>query len=129
MSKQIHIAVAVIQEGGKIFAAQRRYGRFKGGWEFPGGKIEAGETPEDALRREIREELAVEIEIAAFIETVSYAYADFHLTMECFFCRIASGTPVLKEHTAARWLAKSELTSVRWLPANAAFIQNLSKLL
>jgi len=125
--KQIRVAAAVICDSmeakKKILATARGYGEFKGQWEFPGGKIEAGETPKQALAREIMEELAVEIEIGDHIYTVEYDYPNFHLTMECFWAQIKSGKPVLKEAEAARWLAKENLNSVPWLPADVELIQ------
>ncbi len=125
--KQIRVAAAVICDSmeakKKILATARGYGEFKGQWEFPGGKIEAGETPKQALAREIMEELAVEIEIGDHIYTVEYDYPNFHLTMECFWAQIKSGKPVLKEAEAARWLAKENLSSVPWLPADVELIQ------
>ena len=119
------VAAAVIIHGDKIFATQRGYGEFKDGWEFPGGKLEEGETSEQALVREIREELDTEIEVGDLIETVEYDYPTFHLSMDCFFCTVKSGNLVLKEHEAARWLTKEELDSVEWLPADIGLIEKL----
>lgn len=119
---------AIIVDNGKIFATQRGYGDFKGGWEFPGGKIEAGETPQGALIREIKEELEVEIEVGELIDTIEYDYPTFHLSMDCFWVEIVSGDLVLKEHEAAKWLAKDELDSVEWLPADVTLVKKIKKL-
>lgn len=127
--KQIEVVAAIITDGEKIFATQRGYGEFKDGWEFPGGKIEKGETPKQALQREIREELTVEIEVGDLFDTVEYDYPDFHLTLHCFFCIIKSGELVLKEHRAARWLTKETLDSVDWLPADVELIEKLKNFL
>ena len=102
----------------KVFATQRGYGDFKDGWEFPGGKVEPDETPEQAVIREIREELDTEIEVERYFDTIEYDYPEFHLSMDCFLCRIISGDLILKEHEAARWLSREELDSVDWLPAD-----------
>lgn len=123
--KQINVVAAVIKEGDKIFAAQRGYGEFEGWWEFPGGKIEPGEGPEEALRREIREELDVDVEVGRHLATVDYDYPEFHLHMRCYLCRIAGGELLLKEAEDARWLAPGELRGVKWLPADAAVIESL----
>lgn len=128
--KTIRVVAAVIKtvnETGApiIFATQRGYGDFKGGWEFPGGKIEESETPEQALIREIREELDTEITVGALIDTVEYDYPTFHLSMNCFWCEIVSGDLVLKEHEAARWLTRDELHSVEWLPADIGLIEQI----
>lgn len=125
MSETVKVAAAIIFHGDKIFATQRGYGDFKDGWEFPGGKIEAGETPEQALVREIREELDTEIEVGDLFDTVEYDYPTFHLSMDCFLCTVKSGNLVLKEHEAARWLAKENLDSVEWLPADKGLIEKL----
>lgn len=125
--KTIRVVAAVIKavnEHGEpiIFATQRGYGEFKGGWEFPGGKIEAGETPQEALKREIMEELDTEISVGTLIDTIEYDYPEFHLSMDCFWCKILSGDLVLKEHEAARWLTKNQLRDVEWLPADITLI-------
>lgn len=125
MRKTIEVVAAVIfDEQGRIFATQRGYGEWKDWWEFPGGKMEAGETPEQALHREIYEELAAEIEVGELLRTIDYDYPDFHLTMHCFMCRL-EGRVTLLEHEAAKWLAPSELDSVRWLPADEEIIEKL----
>ncbi len=126
--KTIEVVAAIIVDGDKIFATQRGYGEFKDGWEFPGGKIEQGETPEQALIREIKEELDTEIEIGKLVETVEYDYPKFHLTMHCFFCGIRSGDLVLREHEAAKWLLPEELDSVDWLPADLGLIEKLKRI-
>ena len=148
--KRIEVVAAIIRKGDKIFATQRGYGEWKDWWEFPGGKMEAGETPEEALKREIREELSTEISVDEFLCTVEYDYpklangracsrsedskqalassrstAAFHLTMHCFLCSIESGSLILKEHEAARWLKPEELDSVDWLPADRIVIDKL----
>ena len=127
--KQIEVAAAIILDGEKIFATQRGYGEFKGGWEFPGGKIEQGETSEQALKREIREELDTEIEVGELFDTVEYDYPTFHLTMHCYLCTVKSGKLVLKEHEAAKWLTRDTLDSVDWLPADKGLIEKLGKVL
>ena len=121
--KVVKVVAAVIAEGGRIFATQRGYGEFKDGWEFPGGKIEEGETPQQALVREIQEELDTEVEVGDLLGTVEYDYPTFHLSMQCFLCRIKSGRLNLKEHEAARWLAEDELDSVDWLPADIEVLE------
>ena len=110
-----------------IFATQRGYGEFKGGWEFPGGKIEDGENPEDALKREIMEELGIEIKVGDMIDTIEYDYPNFHLSMDCFLAEIVSGDLVLKEHEDAKWLTKEELDTVDWLPADITLIEKIRK--
>ena len=125
--KQIEVVAAIIRKGDKIFATQRGYGEWKDWWEFPGGKIEPGETPEDALKREIREELATEIEVDELLTTVEYDYPKFHLTMHCYLCTIISGDLSLLEHEDARWLARDELNSVKWLPADKDVIRHLKE--
>lgn len=123
--KTIKVVAAIITHNDQIFATQRGYGEFKDGWEFPGGKIEADETPQEALIREIWEELDTEIEVGELIDTVEYDYPTFHLSMDCFFCTIKSGDLVLKEHEAARWLTRETLDSVEWLPADQGLIEKL----
>ena len=125
--KHVQVAAAIIVDDGKIFATQRGYGKFKDGWEFPGGKIEQGETPQQAVMREIMEELDTEIEVGELFYTVEYDYPDFHLTMYCFFCTIISGDLVLKEHEAAKWLTKETLDSIDWLPADIELIEKLKE--
>jgi 8-oxo-dGTP diphosphatase len=120
--KTVSVVAAVIRDGSRVFAVQRGYGEYKDGWEFPGGKIESGETPQQALRREIREELDMEIDVGDYLGTVEYDYPAFHLSMQCFWCRITDRTPVLKEHEAARWLSAADLDSVAWLPADRTLI-------
>ncbi len=123
--KTIEVAAAIITHNGRVFATQRGYGEFKDGWEFPGGKMEPGETPQQALVREIQEELDTEIEVGELVETVEYDYPGFHLTMHCFLCTIRSGALVLKEHEAARWLTREELDDVDWLPADVKVVEKL----
>lgn len=125
--KTIKVVAAVIRDGDRIFATQRGYGDFKGGWEFPGGKIEVGETPQEALVREIKEELETEIEVGELIDTIEYDYPTFHLSMDCFWAEIVSGDMVLKEHEAAKWLTKETLDSVEWLPADITLIAKIHK--
>ena len=127
--KIVRVAAAVIINKDKVFATQRGYGEYKDGWEFPGGKIEPGETPEEAIVREIKEELEAEIEPVKLIDTVEYDYPGFHLSMDCFLCRLKSENIVLKEHEAARWLDKSSLYDVEWLPADLGLIENIKTLL
>lgn len=123
--KTIRVVAAIIIEQGKVFATQRGYGEFKDGWEFPGGKIELGETLEAAIVREIKEELDTEIEVVKLLDTVEYDYPQFHLSMDCFICKIKSGDLVLKEHEAAKWLTKENLDSVDWLPADLSLIEKI----
>ena len=123
--KQIEVVAAIIQKEGRIFATQRGYGDFKDWWEFPGGKMEAGETPEEALKREIREELSTEISVDKFICTVEYDYPKFHLTMHCFLCSPLTEALHLNEHEAAKWLTKEDWESVKWLPADLEVIEKL----
>ena len=125
--KSIEVVAAIItDEAGRVFATQRGYGEWKDWWEFPGGKMEAGETPEQALRREIREELAAEIEVGELLHTIDYDYPVFHLTMHCFMCRL-QGRVTLLEHEAAKWLAPSDLHTVCWLPADKEIIEILQR--
>ena len=130
--KTINVVAAIIKatnEKGEpiIFATQRGYGDFKGGWEFPGGKIEEGETPEEALVREIREELDTKIEVGELLDTIEYDYPTFHLSMKCFWSSIVSGDLVLKEHEAARWLTKDEIYDVEWLPADISLAEKIKE--
>ena len=130
MMKRIEVVAAIIHDSRRrIFATQRGYGEWKDGWEFPGGKMEAGETPEEALSREIWEELETRIEVERLVQTVEWDYPQFHLTMHCYLCRVVSGRLELKEHEAARWLAKEELGSVDWLPADLQIIDKLKNYL
>lgn len=129
--KTVRVVAAVIKainENGEpiIFATQRGYGDFKDGWEFPGGKIEEGETPQEALKREIMEELDTEISVGELINTVEYDYPTFHLSMDCFWCEVVKGDLVLKEHEAAKWVTKEQLNSVVWLPADIKLVENIS---
>ncbi len=128
--KKIRVVAAVMKDKNDknepiIFATQRGYGEFKGGWEFPGGKIEEGETPQEALKREIKEELDTEISVRDLIDTIEYDYPTFHLSMDCFWCRIESGDLTLREHEAAKWLTKDKLDSVDWLPADITLIEKI----
>lgn len=130
--KTIRVVAAIIRDTNKngeliIFATQRGYGDFKDGWEFPGGKIEEGETPQEALRREIMEELNTEINVGELIDTIEYDYPTFHLSMDCFWAEVVSGDLVLKEHEAAKWLTKEELDSVDWLSADIALIEKVKR--
>jgi len=123
--KQIEVVAAIVCKEDRIFATQRGYGEWKDWWEFPGGKMEVGETPEDALVREIREELSAEISVGELLTTVEYDYPKFHLTMHCFLCTLVGDALHLNEHEAARWLTKDELDSVKWLPADEIVIEEL----
>lgn len=128
--KKIRVVAAVIRAVNNenkpvIFATQRGYGEFKGGWEFPGGKIESGETPQQALKREIMEELDTEIAVGELIDTIEYDYPNFHLSMDCFWCEIIHGELILKEAEDAKWLTREHLADVKWLPADETLIENI----
>lgn len=128
--KTIRVVAAVIRAVNNenkpvIFATQRGYGEFKGGWEFPGGKIEFGETPQQALKREIMEELDTEIVVGELIDTIEYDYPNFHLSMDCFWCEVIRGELILKEAEDAKWLTKEHLADVKWLPADVTLIENI----
>lgn len=125
--KTLHVVCAVIRKDDKIFATQRGYGEFKDGWEFPGGKIESGETPQQALKREIHEELDTEINVGDQIETVEYDYPEFHLSMQCYWCNVLSGKLTLLEAEDARWLTKDTIESVGWLPADKELVQKIKE--
>lgn len=125
--KTIEVVAAVIRSGSRIFATQRGYGEFKDGWEFPGGKVEPGESPEEALVREIHEELDAEIEVDELIDIIEYDYPTFHLSMKCYWATLVSGTLELKEHEAAKWLTKENLYTVDWLPADITLIEKIQK--
>ena len=129
--RQIEVVAAIIVKGHKVFATQRGYGEWKDFWEFPGGKIDAGETPEEALCREIKEELDTEIAVGELFTTIDYDYPKFHITMHCYLCTIENGSLTLLEHEAAKWLSLEQLYSVTWLPADLlviAELQNKSKI-
>lgn len=127
--KTIKVTAAIIIHDNRVFATQRGYGEFKDGWEFPGGKVEEGETSRIALVREIREELDTEIAVGELFDTVEYDYPAFHLSMDCFLCKVVSGKLVLKEHEDARWLSREQLDSVDWLPADIGLIRKLAEYL
>lgn len=123
--KKMKVVAAIIRDGDRIFATARGYGEFKGGWEFPGGKVEEGETPEQALAREIKEELDTEIEVGEYLDTIEYDYPTFHLSMRCYWCKVVTGELVLKEAEAARWLTKETIDDVEWLPADLTIIAKI----
>lgn len=125
--KSIKVVAAIIIRDGKVFATQRGYGNYKDWWEFPGGKVEDGETPVDALKREIVEELDTVIEPERFFMTIEYDYPEFHVSMDCFICSIISGDLTLFEHEAARWLPLGDLRQVRWLPSDIRVIEELER--
>lgn len=125
--RQIEVVAAIIVKDHKVFATQRGYGEWKDFWEFPGGKIDAGETPEEALRREIKEELDTEIAVGELFTTINYDYPTFHITMHCYLCTIENGSLTLLEHEAAKWLSLEQLYSVTWLPADLLVIAELQK--
>ena len=125
--KEIEVVAAIIRKGNKIFATQRGYGEWKDWWEFPGGKIEIDETPEEALKREIREELQAEVSVDDFLCTAEYDYPKFHLKMHCFLCSLLTETLHLNEHEAAKWLGVNELDSVKWLPADVLAVKELKR--
>ena len=127
MRKTIHVVASILVDGNRVFATQRGYGDWKDYWEFPGGKIEPGETPEAALHREILEELDTGIDVGKRIATIEYDYPNFHLSMDCFLAYVTEGNLVLKEHEAAKWLKKDELDSVKWLPADQTIIELLKQ--
>lgn len=127
--KTINVVAALIVHDGRIFATQRGYGEWRGWWEFPGGKKEPGETPEEALVREIREELATEISVDRYVTTVEWDYPTFHLIMRCYLCSVVSGSLTLLEHEAAAWLDREHLRSVKWLPADEAILDEIDGLL
>ena len=125
--KHIEVVAGIIKDGDKIFATQRGYGEFKDGWEFPGGKMEPGETPQQALARELKEELAIDVNVGNFLCTVDYDYPTFHLIMHCFYCSVIGGELTLLEHEAAKWLKTTELHSVNWLPADVEVVAALER--
>ena len=127
--KTIEVVAAIIIKDGQVFATQRGYGEFQGWWEFPGGKMEAGESPQLALKREIREELDAEIEVKELLETVEWDYPNFHLTMHCFICSLLSESLHLNEHEAATWLTHETLRSVKWLPADEILLDKIAEYL
>lgn len=125
--KRIEVVAGIIKDSEKIFATQRGYGEFKDGWEFPGGKMEPGETPQQALARELKEELAIDVNVGEFLCTVDYDYPTFHLTMHCFYCSVIGGELTLLEHEASKWLKMTELHSVNWLPADVDVVAALER--
>lgn len=127
--KRIEVVAAIIVKDGQVFATRRGYGEWQGWWEFPGGKMESGESPQEALKREIREELDAEITVGDLLDTVEWDYPSFHLTMHCFVCRLLSESLHLNEHEAATWLAPETLTSVKWLPADEVLLDKIAEVL
>ena len=127
--KTVNVVAAVIRDGNKIFATARGYGEYKGWWEFPGGKVELGETPEAALVREISEELASEIGVEEYIDTIEYDYPTFHLSMRCYFCKLLSGKLMLLEAEDAKWLTKDSIDTVKWLPADITILEKIKAVL
>ena len=125
--KTINVVAALIRDGKRVFATARGYGNYKGWWEFPGGKVEPGESPEDALVREIREELDSEISVGEYISTIEYDYPEFHLSMRCYWCSLISGDLILKEAEDASWLDVETIDSVKWLPADITLIDEIKK--
>lgn len=127
--KTIKVVAAVIKRNNKIFVTQRGYGEFKDGWEFPGGKVEKGETKEEALIREIKEELDTVIKVDSYLDTIEYDYPDFHLSMDCFVCSIVEGHLVLKEHEDSKWIKKEEIDTLNWLPADLIILDKVKKMM
>ena len=127
--KTIKVVAAVIKRNNKIFVTQRGYGEFKDGWEFPGGQVEKGETKEEALIREIKEELDTVIKVDSYLDTIEYDYPDFHLSMDCFICSIVEGNLVLKEHEDSKWIKKEEIDTLNWLPADLVIIDKVKEMM
>ena len=127
--KTIKVVAAVIKRNNKIFVTQRGYGEFKDGWEFPGGKVEKGETKEEALIREIKEELDTVIKVDSYLDTIEYDYPDFHLSMDCFVCSIVEGHLVLKEHEDSKWIKKEEIDTLNWLPADLIILDKVKEMM
>lgn len=127
--KTIKVVAAVIKRNNKIFVTQRGYGEFKDGWEFPGGKVEKGETKEEALIREIKEELDTVIKVDSYLDTIEYDYPDFHLSMDCFICSIVEGNLVLKEHEDSKWIKKEEIDALNWLPADLIILDKVKEMM
>ena len=127
--KTIKVVAAVIKRNNKIFVTQRGYGEFKDGWKFPGGKVEKGETKEEALIREIKEELDTVIKVDSYLDTIEYDYPDFHLSMDCFVCSIVEGHLVLKEHEDSKWIKKEEIDTLNWLPADLVIIDKVKEMM
>lgn len=127
--KTIKVVAAVIKRNNKIFVTQRGYGEFKDGWEFPGGKVEKGETKEEALIREIKEELDTVIKVDSYLDTIEYDYPDFHLSMDCFVCSIVEGHLVLKEHEDSKWIKKEEIDTLNWLPADLVILDKVKEMM